>query len=83
MPRDLELALPDDADAAEAAAIAATVRAHMAAGEEANDGGEASAWTGRRWRFRGRVAALQRRRVRVPSAAPPDAWTAAGRTGRY
>ena len=83
MPRDLELALPDDADAAEAAAIAATVRAHLAADDDAKDGGEASAWTGRRWRFRGRVDALQRRRVRVPSAAPPDAWTAAGRTGRY
>ena len=82
VPRDLEPALPDDADAAEAAAIAATVRAHLAADDDANDGG-ASAWTGRRWRFRGRVAALQRRRVRVPAAAPPDAWTAAGRTDRY
>ena len=83
MPCDLEPALPDDADAAEAAAIAATVRAHLAAGDEVGDGGGASAWTGRRWRFRGRVAALQHRRVRVPSTAPPDAWTAAGRTDRY
>ena len=83
MPRDLELALPDDADAAETAAIAATVQAHLAADDDANGGGGASAWTGRRWRFRGRVAGLQRRRVRVPSAAPPDAWTAAGRTDRY
>ena len=82
MPRDLEPALPDHADAAEAAAIAATVRAHLAADDDANGGG-ASAWTGRRWRFRGRVDALQRRRVRVPTAAPRDAWTAAGRTDRY
>ena len=39
-------------------------------------------WKGRRWRFRGRVDALQRRRVRVPTEAPRDAWTAAGRTDR-
>ena len=82
MARDLERALPDSADAAEAAAIAATVRAHLAATDGDEDDAE-SGWPGDRWRFRGRVAALQHRRVRVPSAAPPDAWTAAGRTDRY
>ena len=82
MPRDLEPALPDDADAAEAAAIAATVRAHLAATDADGDDAE-SGWPGDRWRFRGRVDALQRRRVRVPAAAPRDAWTAAGRTDRY
>lgn len=74
--------VPDDADSAEAAAIAAAVRAHLAADEA--DATEVDAdWAGFRWRFRGRVDALQRRRVRVPATAPRDAWTAAGRTDRY
>ena len=75
--------ISDDADDEEAAAIAAAVRAHVSADDDGdekatNDRG----WEGRRWRFRGRVDALQRRRVRVPTAAPRDAWTAAGRTDR-
>ena len=73
--------VPDDADDEEAAAIAAAVRAHVSA----DDGDEAAddrGWKGRRWRFRGRVDALQRRRVRVPTAAPRDTWTVAGRTDR-
>ena len=76
----MRLDVPDDADDEEAAAIAAAVRAHVSAddGDEAADRG----WKGRRWRFRGRVDALQRRRVRVPTEAPRDAWTAAGRTDR-
>ena len=79
----MRLDVPDDADDAEAAAIAAAVRAHVSA----NDDGDEEAtddrgWEGRRWRFRGRVDALQRRRVRVPTAAPRDTWTAAGRTDR-
>jgi len=79
---DVDLAVPDDADSAEAAAIAAAVRAHLAA-DEADRADEEATWTGLRWRFRGRVDALQRRRVRVPTTAPGDAWTAAGRTDRY
>ncbi len=79
----MRLDLPDDADDAEAAAIAAAVRAHVAAGEaDDGDGNAERGWRGRRWRFRGRVETLQRRRVRVPTAAPQDAWTAAGRTDR-
>jgi len=74
--------MPDDADTEEAAAIAAAVRAHVAAGEaEADDG--TPDWPGDRWTFTGRVDALQNRRVRVPRAAPRDAWTAAGRTDRF
>ena len=75
--------VPDDADDEEAAAIAAAVRAHVSADDDSNE--EATddrGWEGRRWRFRGRVDALQRRRVRVPTTAPRDAWTAAGRTDR-
>ena len=81
MSRDLELALPDDADSAEAAAIAVAVRAHLSA-TGADEDAE-SGWRDDRWRFRGRVDVLQRRRVRVPTAAPRDPWTAAGRTDRY
>jgi hypothetical protein len=73
--------VPDDADDAEAAAIAAAVRAHISADDDEETASDRG-WTGRRWRFRGRVDALQRRRVRVPTAAPQDAWTAAGRTDR-
>ena len=76
----MRMDVPDDADDEEAAAIAAAVRAHVSDDDEetASDHG----WEGRRWRFRGRVDALQRRRVRVPTEAPRDAWTAAGRTDR-
>lgn len=79
----VDLDLPDGADSAEAAAIAAAVRAHLAALDADTDEGGDDGWTNRRWRFRGRVDALQRRRVRVPTTAPRDAWTAAGRTDRY
>ena len=75
--------VPNDADDEEAAAIAAAVRAHVSADD---DGDEAAAadrgWKGRRWRFRGRIDALQQRQVRVSTGAPRDAWTAAGRTDR-
>jgi hypothetical protein len=80
------LAVSPDASAEEAAAIAAAVGAHLrdraaasAAAEEAD--GEAS-WTGKRFRFAGRVEALSGRSVRVPLDAPTDAWTAADRADR-
>lgn len=72
--------VPEAATCDEAAAIAAVVRAHLAA-EEAHEG-EADSWTGRRWTFSGRVSALQNRHVRVPTDAPTDPWRAAGRTER-
>jgi hypothetical protein len=79
----MRLDVPDDADSAEAAAIAAAVRAHVSAQTSETDADdEAAGWSADRWRFRGRVEALQRRRVRVPRSAPRDAWTAAGRTDR-
>ncbi|PSQ43701.1 acc operon protein [Halobacteriales archaeon SW_5_68_122] len=73
--------IPDDADNEEAAAIAAAVRAHVSADDDEETASDRG-WEGLRWRFRGRVDALQRRRVRVPTEAPRDAWTAAGRTDR-
>ena len=75
--------VPDDANDEEAAAIAAAVRAHVSADDDGNEAAAADrGWKGRRWRFRGRIDALQRRRVRVPTEAPLDAWTTAGRTDR-
>ena len=81
------LAIPDDADDAEAAAIAAAVAAHLrdgelaaaaAASEDADEG-----WDGERWSFAGRVDRLTNRSVRVPENAPTDPWTAAGRADRF
>lgn len=81
------LSIPDDAGDAEAAAIAAAVAAHVrdseraaAAAAAADDGPD---WEGERWSFAGRVDRLQSRSVRVPVDAPTDAWTAAGRAGRF
>jgi hypothetical protein len=80
----MRLDIPDNADDDEAAAIAAVVRAHMRAQEEAADEKDVEpAWSGNRWRFTGRVNSLQNRMVRVPTDAPRDAWSAAGRTDRY
>jgi hypothetical protein len=80
------LTVTDDADDAEAAAIAAAVAAHLrdgelaaaAAAEAASDG-----WEGERWSFAGRVDRLANRSVRVPENAPTDPWTAAGRADRF
>ncbi|WP_224268597.1 acc operon protein [Haloprofundus salinisoli] len=81
-----DLVIPADADDAEAAAIAAAVGAHLrdqqAAAAAAAESESAETWDGERWRFSGRVDALQGRAVRVPEGAPTDAWTAAGRTDR-
>ena len=74
--------VPDDADDEEAAAIAAAVRAHVSADDDGGKATDDRGWKGRRWRFRGRVDALQQRQVRVSTGTPRDAWTAAGRTDR-
>lgn len=83
-----QLALPDDADDAEAAAIAVAVAAHLrdqeaAAAAAAAEGDAEPTWEGERWSFAGRVDTLQNRTVRVPTDAPRDAWSAAGRTDRF
>lgn len=79
------LSLPDDADDAEAAAIAAAIGAHLrdqaAAAAAAAD--EEASWDGKRWSFAGRVENIQGRTTRVPANAPTDAWSAAGRTDRF
>ncbi|WP_255195501.1 acc operon protein [Halorarius litoreus] len=71
--------VPDDADEEEAAAIVAALTTYL---NEADEEDEVPSWEGARWQFAGRVSALQRREVRVPSSAPRDAWTASGRTDR-
>jgi len=80
------LDIPDDADDAEAAAIAAAVGAHVRDGERAAAAAAAAPteerWNGRRWVFAGRVESLQGRSVRIPDGVPTDDWTAAGRTDR-
>ena len=85
LPDGLELDVPDAATAAETAAIAAALGAHLAdeAAAAAAAADEDDGWAGRKWAFAGRVAGTQGRAVRVPDDAPTDAWTAAGRTDRF
>ena len=84
MRRDLDV--PDSATPDEAAAIAAAVDAYLDAAHdatEAREDAESVGWDGNRWRFRGRIGALQARSVRVPEGAPTAPWRAAGRTERF
>ncbi|AFZ71848.1 hypothetical protein [Natronobacterium gregoryi] len=86
LPSIVSLELPDDADDEEAAAIVASIGAHLhdqalavaAAAAESEE-----TWDEKRWAFAGRVHAQQGQRVRVPQNAPTDAWSAAGRTDRF
>ncbi|WP_256684432.1 acc operon protein [Halococcus qingdaonensis] len=81
---EIAAALPDDAAADEAAAIAAAMSAHLADRERAAlaDEDETPSWTGERWRFAGRLRALGGRSVRVTLDTPTDPWSAAGRADR-
>lgn len=85
LPADVDLTLPPDASREEAAAIAVAVGAHLhdRAAEAAATGSGTGGWDGRRWPFAGRVEVTQERRVRVPTNAPTDDWTASGRTDRF
>ena len=81
----VSLAIPENASAEEAAAIVAAVGAHLrdrevaaAATDDSDDH-----WEGKRWSYAGRIRAQQRRFVRVPTDAPTNPWTAAGRTDRF
>ncbi|MFB6084474.1 MAG: acc operon protein [Halorientalis sp.] len=76
----------DDADADEAAAVAAAIGAHMrdqelaaAAAAEEDTGPN---WADGKWAFASKMARKRRRSVRVPTDAPDDPWTAAGRADR-
>lgn len=76
--------IPESADEDEAAAIAAAIGSHLRAQEVAAAAAdeEEPTWEGERWSFAGRIEGIGGRGVRVPTAAPTDRWTAAGRTDR-
>jgi len=78
----MELELPDDADESEAAAIAAVFRTLTAEAEAAAGDGDGRP-TRDPWAFSGRIDGLQSRRIRAPTGAPRDDWSAAGRTNRF
>ena len=78
--------IPPTATEEEAAAILAAVGAHIRDREAAAAAAAASAeptWEGDRFTFAGRIEQTQGRSVRVPTEAPRNAWTAAGRTDRF
>lgn len=74
-----DLRIPESATPEEAAAITAAVEEYLRA---TGDTDESQAWYGRRWRFAGRIEALQGRSVRVSRRAPSNGWRAAGRLDR-
>ncbi|WP_247728957.1 hypothetical protein [Halovivax limisalsi] len=82
---DVSLSIPSSATPAEAAAIAVAIGAHLRDRERAAAATETDgeSWDGRRWAFAGRLAAISSSSGRVPSAAPTDPWTAAGRSDRF
>ena len=81
----VSLSIPETATEEEAAAIAATIGAHLrdlelAAAAAAAD---VETWDGKRWSFAGRLESQQGHAGRVPLNAPTDPWSAAGRTDRF
>lgn len=79
---DRRLAIPPDATAQEAAAIAVAISTSLRDDAAEDDEAEAETWDGRRFAFAGRVESLTGRQVRVPEGAPTDGWTAIGRLDR-
>ena len=79
-----ELDIPADADRAEAAAIASAIGAHLTDRERAAEQpAEEDSWQGRQWAFAGKIESTGGCSIRVSGSAPPDGWTAAGRTDRF
>nr|WP_254769512.1 hypothetical protein [Salinilacihabitans rarus] len=85
LPGGIDLDVPADATDEEAAAIVAAIGAHLRDRERAAAAAaaEEETWQDARWRFAGRMRAQQHRDARVPTTAPTDPWTAAGRTDRF
>lgn len=80
----------ESADAAEAAAVAAAIGAHLrdreltaAAAAAETDEDPADDWTDRRWAYADRLDRDRTPGVRIPADAPTDPWSAAGRTDRF
>ncbi|MFW6265302.1 MAG: acc operon protein [Halanaeroarchaeum sp.] len=79
-----ELAIPDAADAEEAAAIAAAIGAHLNDRERAAaTTEESSSWDGEEWAFAGKLERTTGCSRRVPKAVPTDPWSAAGRSDHF
>ena len=80
-----ERVVPDDADDEEAAAIAAAIGAYLTDRERAAASSESSEspWEDRQWSFAGKLGAVNRCTDRIPSTAPTNPWTAAGRSERF
>ena len=76
-----------DADAEEAAAIAAAIAAHLqaedAAAAAAAAAGDETAESQRSWGFSGRLAGVGITANRPPASTPADDWTAADRADRF
>ena len=77
------LVFPSDVEPAEAAAIAASIGAHLRDLETAADGTDSPSWDGKRGAFAGRLESMTGRSRRVPRTAPTDAWSASGRADRF
>ncbi len=82
---DVSLSIPPDASEEEAAAIMAAINVVLCEREAAAAAAasEEPDWENERWAFAGKMSQLQNRDVRVPTNAPTNAWSAAGRTTRY
>ncbi|WP_435333402.1 acc operon protein [Haloarchaeobius sp. TZWWS8] len=77
------LDIPDDADAEEAAAIAAVIGAHLRDRELQAQQDSEETWQGKKWAFAGRLRATTGHSGRVPDSAPTNAWAASGRADRF
>ncbi|WP_435364360.1 acc operon protein [Haloarchaeobius sp. DYHT-AS-18] len=77
------LDIPADADAEEAAAIAAVIGAHLRDRELQAQEESEETWDGKKWAFAGRLRATRGHSGRVPSSAPTNAWAASGRSDRF
>ncbi|WP_439026978.1 acc operon protein [Haloarchaeobius sp. DT45] len=85
MSQDLmeRLDIPADADAEEAAAIAAVIGAHLRDQEQKAQEESEDTWQGKKWAFAGRLRAIRGHSGRVPDGAPTNAWAASGRADRF
>ncbi|WP_435358893.1 acc operon protein [Haloarchaeobius sp. DFWS5] len=77
------LDIPADADAEEAAAIAAVIGAHLRDQERKAQEESEETWQGKKWSFAGRLRGTRGHSGRVPDGAPTNAWAASGRSDRF
>ena len=77
--------VPAGATSEETAAIIAALETYLDdhRRDSSDDEDRDENWHGNRWSFAGRLGRHSRRSRRVPTYAPSDPWTAAGRSDRY